>query len=176
MNEIKKLAGQYPPVIEEKLPSKTEYQLLIGDYYKYDFPSLYKALITVTTTPTDISLGAITIPSDIKGIINYATLDLFVNMIANTNASGDNFISGAQYIQAKVGGAAYSNAMAIPNGAFYVIGASSKQYAFLFKGIINIASLFNKGDTLDIKWALAKSQTNNLAFYNDVITLNIYTR
>ena len=156
--------------------SKTELTFLPSSVGFYELSGPLQVPLTITATAGNKSLGQIVVPSTLRGQIDFATLDVYLGLISNTYASGDNTINGDQYIQMKVGAASYSNAILMPTGTLGVGAASAKANGYWVRGAVDVSSLFTKGNTIDVQWTSARAQQISIILSNFFSQLNIYTR
>ena len=162
------------PDVDPMSESKLTY--LPGSFQCYKISGPVQPSCTITATPTTISFGQIVVPAGLRGIIDYATLELYIGLIKNNYATTDNNIASDQYIQMKVGAASYSNAILIPSGTMLSNAGNQKTWSYIFPGSIDVSSLFTKGSTIDVQWTSAAAAQISIGLYNYVLTLNIYTR
>lgn len=120
----------------------------------------------ITTVAGDKGLTDIVLPSIILGHVYHAYLDVVFSMVGNTFA-GVNETDGNQYIQIAVNGdyGTPHNAILIPDAALRCPASSNIAYGRIY-GNIDLAGLFNPGDTLNVFWNDAKSIQDALVLYN----------
>lgn len=147
----------------------------IAPYVWYDFYSnMGSGVYTVSSVAADKALPTITIPSNPGVTIVKAFLDIYHMFERNTNAA-NNATTGQQFIQIDVAGGGYNDALELPNNVYYAEALGTTQNP-LVKGNIDISSLIDWGDTLNIKWEQAASVRDSLQFYNPQVYLRILGR
>lgn len=120
----------------------------------------------VTTVTGDKGLSDIVLPSDIRGVVYHAYLDIVFSTVGNLFA-GLNETDGAQYIQIAVNGdyGTPHNAILLPDAALKCLTTGNFVYGRIY-GNIDLAGLFNPGDTLNVFWNDAKSIQDSLVLYH----------
>lgn len=131
---------------------------------------------SVTNAPQDKALQNITVPDStaIKGTIAAAYLDMFVENVQGNAAIC--YVSGDQYLQIRVGAAAFTNACKIPDSALYTLANAQTYQHYIFGGI-DVSALFTKGDTVNVQWNDATAaNANGLTLRNTQTRLRILVK
>jgi len=144
-------------------------------YSEITVPSVVTDTINITTTPTNKALGDITLP-DYEGVCDFAYLEMMFNAINNEDAGNANNTNGAQYIQAKKAGGSFANYLLIPTLSFRIAANILQAGHHPLMGTVDLAAICTPSETLSIQWALSKSNTNSMDFYEIQTKAHLFVR
>ena len=114
----------------------------------------------------DKSLTDIVVPTDLRGVVYHAYIDVVFSSVGNTFA-GVNEIDGNQYIKIALNGdyGTTYNAILIPDAALRCPASSTIAYGRIY-GNIDLAGRFSAGDTINVFWDEAKAIQDALVLYD----------
>jgi hypothetical protein len=114
----------------------------------------------------DVTLGTLTIPSDLVVTPRKVFVDLVLTEVFNAGVGSGNKTDGAQIIQVKKDAGAYHDAITVPLNSLVQTASARQQGLYTLPGTTDIIADYAGGSVLTFKWVNAKASLNNFEINN----------